>query len=141
MDSHWVDLVADVKESLILRGLLWTWARWGALQNLGYPQRAAFAGNGKMPLYSPTDCTPEVAEVEKAVCQLEYEDRCTIICRYIWRMKYHELAERFGCSMSKAHRKVLDAESAFRIQYNYLQDGKNSSISRHAVQLSLEVVT
>ena len=68
VDSHRVDLVADVKESLILRGLLWTWARWGALQNLGYPQRAAFAGNGKMPLYSPTDCTPEVAEVEQAVC-------------------------------------------------------------------------
>ncbi len=97
-----------------LRARLQEWANWGRPPNIGYPQMSPMFGERslKTPLYSPADCIAHIAEVERAICRIEPEERRLIIHRYIWRMTVRELAERWNVSRGTIWRKLEEAEGA-----------------------------
>ena len=101
------------------RAILLAWARWGAIQNLGYPALSPMFGERalKTPLHASTYAPPDVLEMDRAVGMVEAAERRMIIHRYLWRMTHTELADRWGCTRHKARHKLEAAEYAVHAAY------------------------
>jgi hypothetical protein len=93
--------------------LLRAWATWGESQSLAYPSMSPMFGERalKAPLFGVGHIPEGVWEMERAVCNLTYEDRDIIIQRWQRRRTYHQIAERLGCSRWTIGRRIKDAES------------------------------
>jgi hypothetical protein len=101
------------------RAVLLAWARWGAIQNLGYPALSPMFGERalKTPLYASTYAPPDVLEMDRAVGMVEPGERRIIIHRYLWRMSHTELGERWGLTRNKARHRLEAAEYAVHAAY------------------------
>jgi hypothetical protein len=93
--------------------LLKLWASWGQGQSLGYPSHCPMLANRalKTPLYGIGHIPEGVMEMERAVCNLTYEDRDIIIQRWQRHKTYAQISERLGCSRWTIGRRIKEAES------------------------------
>ena len=99
--------------------LIRAWARWGAIQTLGYPNRTAFFGErtSKTPLHANDYIPPDIHRMEKAACHIDPLERRFIIHRYLWHMSLSEIAHIHSISKSTARRRVEEAEYAIHIEF------------------------
>jgi hypothetical protein len=101
------------------RSVLVAWAKWGQIQNLGYPSLSPMFGERalKTPLFASTYAAPDVLEMDRAIGQIEPEERRMLIHRYLWHMTLSELGTRWAISKWKARHKLADAEYAAHVAY------------------------
>ena len=100
--------------------LLKQWALWGAMQNIGYPKMSPMFGERalKTPLFGAGYCSPEVQQIERAVCRLEPGDRQLLIHKYQWHMRPMQIAEWHRLSRSTLWRRMDQAEWAVHIEFS-----------------------
>jgi DNA-directed RNA polymerase specialized sigma24 family protein len=123
------------------RSVLLAWARWGRLQNLGYPVGSSFFGERalKTPLFESTYAPPDVLEMDRAIGQLEPDERTILIHKYLWHMSLSQLGERWACTKWSARRRLENAEQAAHVAYCAL--GTRYAMKAPQVMLSLQVTT
>jgi hypothetical protein len=92
--------------------LLVAWARWGHGHNIGYPSAASFFGERslKSPLHEIGHIPDDVAEVEQAVCQLEWFHRSALIYRYQRHLTWTAIGRKFDCGWKAARSLVIQSE-------------------------------
>lgn len=97
--------------------LLSAWGKWGSAVNLGYPHAAATFGgiSTRTPLYAETGAPPEILMVDKAVANLEAENKRLLIERYQWHKMWHEGATSRGWSKATYYRHLEKAHWAVHI--------------------------
>jgi DNA-directed RNA polymerase specialized sigma24 family protein len=79
----------------------------------------------KSPLYGKTHMPAEIAEIEHAVCRLEYADRYLIIQAYCRRKDFKEIGIDVGVSAWRAKRLLWRAEAQLQRQYEMLYEIKS----------------
>src|SRR5271169_1773348 len=115
------------------RSVLLAWAKWGQLQNLGYPRLSPMFGERalKTPLFASTYAPADVLEMDRAVGLIEPDERRMVIHRYLWRMTHSELANRWGLTRHKARHRVESAEYAVHVAYISLYSRAINGKSNH----------
>jgi hypothetical protein len=105
--------------------LLVAWARWGHGHNIGYPSAASFFGERslKSPLHEIGHVPDDVAEVEAAVCALEWFYRSALIYRYQRRLSWAKIGKKFDCDWRSARNIVIGAED--RVEQNLRNVGQS----------------
>ena len=105
--------------------LLRDWARWGQAQSIDYPTMSPMFGERalKTPLYGVGHLPEGVAEVEKAVCELQWFHRDVLVARYQRHLSWAKIALRIGKSWRTARRAVIEAEDLIE---KALRDGHQS---------------
>jgi hypothetical protein len=93
--------------------LLRQWASWGNGQSIDYPSMSPMFGERalKTPLYGVGHIPDGIAEMEQAVCRLEFTERYIIIQRWQRHRSYRQLASQVGVSTWRISRLLRDAES------------------------------
>lgn len=93
--------------------LLRQWAAWGQGQSIDYPSMSPMFGERalKTPLYGVGHIPDGIAEMEMAVCSLDFDERYLIIQRWQRHRSYRELAKMVGVSTWRVSRLLKDAES------------------------------
>jgi Sigma-70, region 4 len=93
--------------------LLRAWAQWGETQSISYPSMSPMFGERalKAPLFGVGHIPDGVWEMERAVCNLTYEDRDIIIQRWQRHRTYAQIALRLGCSRWTIGRRIKGAEA------------------------------
>jgi hypothetical protein len=104
--------------------LLRAWARWGEGQNISYPSISPMFGERalKTPLYGAGHVPDGVAQMEHAVCMLDYPDRYLIIQRWCRHQSYRQLARSVGVSTWRVSRLLKQAESEVDRQLELIYD-------------------
>jgi hypothetical protein len=94
--------------------LLVEWARWGSMQNIGYPTMSPMFGERalKAPLYGAGYIPPDVMLVEQCVCRIEWQFREIIIQRYQRKRTFVQIGRDMGISRWAARGRLNRAESA-----------------------------
>ena len=90
----------------------------------------------KTPLHGVGHIPPDVAEIEAAICRLEWFYRSALIYRYQRHMDWKEIGEKFGKGWRAGRKIVTEAEDL--VQKN-LHDVGQSCIKRQTRKLSLQV--
>lgn len=100
------------------------WAAWGEGHSIGYPSMSPMFGERalKSALYGKTHMPDGIAEMEHAVCQLEYAQRYLIIQFWCRRKSWKELAQDIGVSRFRVRRLLKDAEAEVHRQYELVYE-------------------
>jgi hypothetical protein len=117
--------------------LLVAWARWGEGQSIGYPSTTSFFGERalKAPLHSAGHIPDDVAEIEAAVCKLDWFYRSALIYRYQRRMTWADIGGKFDYGWRAARKLVTQAEDHVE---KILREGGQSGIKRDTRKLCQE---
>lgn len=118
--------------------LLVAWARWGQGQSIYYPSMSPMFGERalKTPLHGSGHVPPDVAEVEHAVCRLEWFHRSALIYRYQRHLNWTDIGRKFGKGWRAGRKIVTEAEDS--IEKNLREVGE-SCTKAQAHKLSLQV--
>jgi hypothetical protein len=83
----------------------------------------------KTPLYGSGHIPDGIAEMERAVCLLSFDDRYLIIQRWQRRRTYGELAQLTGVTRYRVFRMLKDAESEVHrlLDLQYLQQSAKNA--------------
>jgi hypothetical protein len=116
--------------------LLVAWANWGQGQSIDYPSMSPMFGERalKTPLHGSGHIPDDVAEVEAAVCLLEWFYRSALIYRYQRRLSFEAIAVKFGSKDYRYGRKIVT--QAEDLVEKRLRDVGESFIKHHAQELS-----
>ena len=93
--------------------LLRAWASWGQGQSIDYPSMSPMFGERalKTPLYGVGHVPEGIAEMEAAVCRLEFDQRYIIIQKWQRHRNWTQLSKMVGVSSWRI-RKLLQAAEA-----------------------------
>jgi hypothetical protein len=110
--------------------LLRQWAAWGQGQSLDYPSMSPMFGERalKTPLYGATHMPDGIAEMEHAVCMLDFTDRYIIIQRWCRHRSYRQLAAQVGVSVWRISRLLKGAESELHRQFELIYDLRDALV-------------
>lgn len=70
----------------------------------------------KTPLFGIGHAPDGVLEMERAVCQLTYDERSVLVQRYQRRLSHRKLAVFLGCSVWETGRRIREAEESVHIE-------------------------
>jgi hypothetical protein len=92
--------------------LLVAWARWGEGQSIDFPSMSPMFGERalKTPLHGVGHIPEDVAEVETAVCALEWFHRMALIYRYQRHFSWTKVGQKFNIGWRAGRRMVILAE-------------------------------
>jgi hypothetical protein len=104
--------------------LLRAWSRWGEGQSIDYPSMSPMFGERalKTPLYGAGHIPDGIAEIEHAVCMLDFAERYIIIQRWCRHRSYRELALLVGVSVWRISGLLKDAETEVHRQLELVYD-------------------
>src|SRR5271165_4275225 len=100
------------------------WASWGSSVYIDYPSYSAMFRERalKTPLYGAGHCPDGVAEMEHAVCMLDYDQRYLIIQYWCRKRTFRQLGQDVGVSTYRARQLLKAAESEVHRQYEMVYE-------------------
>jgi hypothetical protein len=93
----------------------------------------------KTPLYGVGHIPDGIAEMEKAVCRLDFDERYIIIQRWQRHRSYRELAKMVGVSTWRVSRLLKDAESEVHRQLEIVYSGLSQTANVYGMAGSITV--